>query len=519
MVMALGVTMSAAAVPEYLTALDDVRASGAAHHISGRFQRARMEAVMRSATVGVQFVQTTERLQLRRVCGRQPQRRAHARHSARHRRADCRRRAAAGSVHRRRVRRDSRVCRRSMPAARRRAAIRSGWGPATSPASPPIGHVVFRHGLHPRPARRAIRRAHLRRDRQDAHVEVRTEHRDMETAMSDGRPDRRGTRRIETLEEHGIVSACVRPGHRARLIDVSAGGALIETTHRLLPGASVELQVETGTGSRERSRAGAAMRGRQGASDLGLLSRRDRVRPASAVVRRRARGTHLPRRSSEMALEIAESRGVSAFEARAADGIAFGSAAGMTSAYAAAARSPGDARAICWPRSRARSIGAQDVSLMRGAFEAALGQVIPVRTRPPARDRQPLVRPRRLARPGIGRPRRARRGPVVSGVARSDVRSGVPAGRVGFSDAGHCRAPGCAGARDRALAGCSWRAPDCSTRSRHRRDGAAPLIGSTDGDAGAARGDRTRRGDRLHRAARGRERRRQGAGGAADSRA
>jgi hypothetical protein len=58
MVMALGITMSAAAVPEYLTALDDVRANGAAHYISGRLQRARMEAVMRSAMVGVQFVQT-----------------------------------------------------------------------------------------------------------------------------------------------------------------------------------------------------------------------------------------------------------------------------------------------------------------------------------------------------------------------------------------------------------------------------------------------------------------------------
>jgi hypothetical protein len=54
-------------------------------------------------------------------------------------------------------------------------------------------------------------------------------------------------RRVETFEEHGIVSARVRPGHRARLIDVSAGGALIETGHRLLPGTSVELQVETGT--------------------------------------------------------------------------------------------------------------------------------------------------------------------------------------------------------------------------------------------------------------------------------
>lgn len=65
--------------------------------------------------------------------------------------------------------------------------------------------------------------------------------------MSDGPADRRGMRRLEAFEEHRIVSACVRPGHRARLIDVSAGGALIETSHRLLPGTSVELHVETGT--------------------------------------------------------------------------------------------------------------------------------------------------------------------------------------------------------------------------------------------------------------------------------
>ncbi|SRR5258708_8212033 len=69
----------------------------------------------------------------------------------------------------------------------------------------------------------------------------------METAVSDRPPDRRGMRRLDALEDHGIVSASVRPGHRARLIDVSAGGALIETSHRLLPGTSVELQVDTGT--------------------------------------------------------------------------------------------------------------------------------------------------------------------------------------------------------------------------------------------------------------------------------
>lgn len=58
MVVALGATLSAAAVPEYLSALDDIRARGAAHHLSARLQRARMEAVRRSAMVGLQVTQT-----------------------------------------------------------------------------------------------------------------------------------------------------------------------------------------------------------------------------------------------------------------------------------------------------------------------------------------------------------------------------------------------------------------------------------------------------------------------------
>jgi hypothetical protein len=69
----------------------------------------------------------------------------------------------------------------------------------------------------------------------------------METGMKGHSPDRRGVRRMDAFEEHRIESACVRPGHRARVIDVSAGGALIETNHRLLPGSEVELDVEKGT--------------------------------------------------------------------------------------------------------------------------------------------------------------------------------------------------------------------------------------------------------------------------------
>jgi hypothetical protein len=57
--------------------------------------------------------------------------------------------------------------------------------------------------------------------------------------------DRRLTRRRHQLQEHGIVRARVRPGHLATVVDVSAGGVLVETEHRLLPGSSVELQLES----------------------------------------------------------------------------------------------------------------------------------------------------------------------------------------------------------------------------------------------------------------------------------
>jgi hypothetical protein len=65
--------------------------------------------------------------------------------------------------------------------------------------------------------------------------------------MKETSADRRGGRRMDAFDEHRIGSACVRPGHRARLIDVSACGALIETNHRLMPGSEIELDVEKGT--------------------------------------------------------------------------------------------------------------------------------------------------------------------------------------------------------------------------------------------------------------------------------
>ena len=73
--------------------------------------------------------------------------------------------------------------------------------------------------------------------------------------MNQQNTERRQTHRRRRQEEHSVVSTRVRPGHHATLIDVSAGGALIETNFRLLPGAPVELQLETST-------TRASMRGR-----------------------------------------------------------------------------------------------------------------------------------------------------------------------------------------------------------------------------------------------------------------
>src|SRR5438132_12722643 len=68
----------------------------------------------------------------------------------------------------------------------------------------------------------------------------------MEIVMTERSVERRHMRRRHCVEEHGIVSSRVRAGHDALIVDISAGGILIETDRRLLPGSSVELQLETG---------------------------------------------------------------------------------------------------------------------------------------------------------------------------------------------------------------------------------------------------------------------------------
>lgn len=58
--------------------------------------------------------------------------------------------------------------------------------------------------------------------------------------------DRRAAPRKHTVEEHGIKAARVRAGRDAAVLNVSAGGILIETLHRLLPGTTIELQLSIG---------------------------------------------------------------------------------------------------------------------------------------------------------------------------------------------------------------------------------------------------------------------------------
>jgi hypothetical protein len=54
--------------------------------------------------------------------------------------------------------------------------------------------------------------------------------------------ERRATARVAPQGGSEMARARLRPGRTAQVIDLSAGGALIETDCRLLPGARVELQ-------------------------------------------------------------------------------------------------------------------------------------------------------------------------------------------------------------------------------------------------------------------------------------
>ena len=55
--------------------------------------------------------------------------------------------------------------------------------------------------------------------------------------------ERRAWPRVDTGSRSDLARGRLRPGRPAQIVDVSAGGALIETEWRLLPGTRVELHV------------------------------------------------------------------------------------------------------------------------------------------------------------------------------------------------------------------------------------------------------------------------------------
>jgi hypothetical protein len=69
----------------------------------------------------------------------------------------------------------------------------------------------------------------------------------VDITVTAGMEQRRAPRRGGT-DPHGVARVRVRPGHEAVLVDISQGGAAIETAYRLLPGTSVELQIDSGRG-------------------------------------------------------------------------------------------------------------------------------------------------------------------------------------------------------------------------------------------------------------------------------
>ena len=55
--------------------------------------------------------------------------------------------------------------------------------------------------------------------------------------------ERRAWPRLDTATRLEMARGKLRPGRPAHIVDVSAGGALIETDWRLLPGTQVEFQL------------------------------------------------------------------------------------------------------------------------------------------------------------------------------------------------------------------------------------------------------------------------------------
>jgi PilZ domain-containing protein len=63
------------------------------------------------------------------------------------------------------------------------------------------------------------------------------------TVDNEQRAERRAWPRVSTIEYVAMANGRLRAGRAATIVDVSRGGALIETDSRLFPGMRVELQL------------------------------------------------------------------------------------------------------------------------------------------------------------------------------------------------------------------------------------------------------------------------------------
>lgn len=60
--------------------------------------------------------------------------------------------------------------------------------------------------------------------------------------------ERRRHPRVTPFEWQGGIRGRIRPGHDVLVIDLSEGGALVETSRRLTPGSTAEIQLDAPDG-------------------------------------------------------------------------------------------------------------------------------------------------------------------------------------------------------------------------------------------------------------------------------
>ena len=230
MAIAVMVIVGGAAIPLAQASVDRTRAAAAAHYVAGRLAMARFEAVRRSAYVAIQFVQQSEGYRIRELRRRQPQRSVRSRYRARHRSPYHRRRTARLSLQRRRIRYSSeRHGYRSRSIQHCRSDSNRQFDAAQLQ---PCRSVDPRDAVSAWPSRQPVRCPGIGRHRADAHPRVQLHRRHMADPV---RHERRAAPRVCAFTTQGMERTRLRPGRLAHVIDLSAGGALIETDWRLFP--------------------------------------------------------------------------------------------------------------------------------------------------------------------------------------------------------------------------------------------------------------------------------------------